>query len=94
MSEQDFQQQVLQALSTLNSKVDTITSDLHEFKENQEQYNQHMEKKTDTLWSLSNQSFSAISDVQKKMGDMEKYVDDIHQETISPWKRRKTQAFV
>jgi hypothetical protein len=52
------------------------------------------EKKTDTLWSLSNQLFSAISDVQKKMGDMEKYIDDIHQETISPWKRRKTQAFV
>ena len=94
MSESDFQQQVLTALSTLNSKVDTITSDLHEFKESQDQFNQHMDKKTDTLWSLSNQSFSAISDVQKKMGDMEKYVDDIHQETISPWKRRKTQAFV
>jgi predicted nucleic acid-binding Zn-ribbon protein len=101
MSEQDFQQQVLTELQKLNGKidtlegkVDTIASDLHEFKENQEQFNQHLKKKTDTLWSLSNQSFSAISDVQKKMGDMGKYVDDIHQETISPWKRRKTQAFV
>lgn len=42
-----------------------------------------MEEKTDALWVLSNQAFSAIADLSRK-------TDDMHQEVVSPWKRRQS----
>lgn len=107
MSDTQFQQQVLLELQklngkfdtleskfdtlegkfdTLNGKVDWIASELHEFKESQQRYNERMEEKTDALWSLSNQAFSAIADLTRK-------TDDMHQEVVSPWKRRQSKSF-
>jgi hypothetical protein len=105
MSDTHFQQQVITELQKLNGrfdtlewrfdtlewrfdtlggKVDSLTSELHEFKESQQRYNERMEDKTDALWTLSNQAFSAIADLSHK-------TDDMHQEVVSPWKRRQSK---
>ncbi len=77
MSDTQFQEQVLQALSriesdvsTLKSDVSTLKSDLHEFKENQEQFNS-------AIWGLNQQAFS--------------HINDIRSEIVAPWKIRATQ---
>ena len=107
MTDTQFQQQVLQALSliqtdvgtlktdvgvlktdvgVLKTDVSTLASEFHDFKDAQQQYNERMEEKTDALWSLSNQAFTAIADMSRKS-------DYIHQEVVSPWKRRQAKTF-
>jgi len=93
MLEPVFQQLVISEVQKLNGrfdtlegKVDAVTSELREFKESQQQYNERMEEKTNALWDLSNQAFSAIADMSRK-------ADDIHQEAVSPWKRRQAKIF-
>lgn len=59
---------------TLEGKVDSIATELHEFRESQAKHNLDTEDGIKSLWSLSNQSFAAINDIQR--------------EVVSPWKLR------
>jgi predicted nucleic acid-binding Zn-ribbon protein len=67
MSEQDFQTEVLLELKKLNGrfdslegKIDRIQSDLTDFKENQEAFN-------NGIWNLNTQAFQAINDVRSEV---------------------------
>jgi hypothetical protein len=99
MSEQDFQTQVLAALSSLNGRFDTLEGkfdtlegkfDTLEGKFDTlegkvdilttefQTFRDNQEQFNNAIWSLNTQAFNAIN--------------DIHQETVAPWKRRQTRS--
>lgn len=77
MSEQDFQQQVLTALSRIETDVSTLKSDVSGIKEDLATFKASQEEFNQASWKLHTQAFQAINDIRS--------------EVVSPWKIRASQ---
>ncbi len=60
MTDQEFQQKMLEEMRAIHKRFDTLSSDLHEFQSNQESFNS-------AIWNLNNQAFQAINDIRSEV---------------------------
>ena len=98
MSEVVFQKAVLTAIEQLGGKIDSVASELHEFKESQQTFNHSMlEFKRDQagfnrtiLEFIANQEAfnTAIWSLNTQAFEA---INDIRSEVVSPWKIRQSK---